>query len=174
MLTLSNEIRVLSLFVHLTATAVWIGGLLATMILVWPTMRKGLEGNVVLYRLLSGFRKRFYPISNLSLAALITTGLFQMASDPNYDGFLTFDNPWSQIMLLKHILIAVMALAGLLLQYAVAPALERASLLLEREKGDDSTVEEWDKLRQREIMLTWFNGLLGLGIVGLSVWLSIL
>ena len=77
-------------------------------------------------------------------------------------------------MLLKHILIAVMALAGLLLQYVVAPALERASLLLEHEKGDDSTAQAWDKLRQREIMLTWFNGLLGLGILGLSVWLSVL
>lgn len=171
---MSNEIHVLSLFVHLTATAFWIGGLLTTMILVWPTMRKGLEGNPALYTLLSGLRKRFYPISNLSLAALITTGLFQMSTDPNYDGFLTFNNTWSKLMLLKHILIAVMALAGLLLQYAVAPALERASLLLEHEKGKETTQSEWDSLRKREVMLTWFNGLLGLGILGLSVWLSIL
>lgn len=171
---MSNEVRVLSLFVHLTATTVWIGGMLITMILVWPTMRRGLEGSPALYRVLSGLRKRFYPISNLSLMALITTGLFQMASDSNYDGFLTFDNPWSQLMLIKHILIVFMALAGLVLQYGVAPALERSSLLLEREKGDDSTAQTWDTLRKREVWLTWFNGLLGLSILALSVWLSIL
>lgn len=171
---MSDEIRVLSLFVHLTATAIWIGGLLTTMILVWPTMRKGLEGNPALYNLLSGLRKRFYPISNLSLVALITTGLFQMASDEYYDGFMSFDNTWSQVMLAKHILIVFMAIAGLLLQYGVAPSLERASLLLEREKGKDSTKAEWDSLRKREVILTWFNGLLGLGILGLSVWLGIL
>lgn len=171
---MSNEVRVLSLFIHLTATAFWIGGLLTTMILVWPTMRKGLEGNVALYRLLSGLRKRFYPISNLSLAVLITTGLFQMSTNKNYDGFLTVDNEWSKVMLLKHILIGVMAIAGLLLQYGVAPSLERTSLLLEHEKGDDSTAKAWETLRRREVILTWFNGLLGLGILALSVWLSVL
>lgn len=171
---MSNEVYALSLFVHITATTIWIGGMLITMILVWPTMRRGLEGNPALYGVLSGLRKRFYPISNLSLMALIVTGLFQMASDPNYDGFLTFDNPWSQLMLIKHILIVLMALAGIVLQYGVAPALERASLLLAHEKAQESTSDEWDTLRQREVWLTWFNGLLGLGILALSVWLSVL
>jgi uncharacterized membrane protein len=169
---LSSELRVLSLFVHVTASVLWIGGLLLTMILVWPTMRRGLEDNPALYRLLSGLRKRFYPISNLSLITLIVTGLFQMSSDRYYEGFMTFDNLWSRLMLAKHILIGMMALAGLVLQYGVAPALERTSLLLEKEKGDDLTTETWDELRRREVWLTWFNALLGLSILGLSVWIT--
>ena len=164
----------LSLFVHLTATVVWIGGLLVTMILVWPAIRRTLEASPALYRLLSQIRKRFYPISNLALAALIVTGLFQMTADSNYNGFLTFDNTWSKIMLLKHIVVGLMAVAGLVLQYGVAPELERTSLLLEHGKGTDETDNQWQKLRRRETQLTWINGLLGLSVLAFSAWLGAL
>jgi putative copper export protein len=171
---LSSESLALSLFVHLVSTALWIGGLLITMILVWPSARRALEESPALYRLLSRLRKRFYPISNLCLVALIVTGLFQMTASEYYDGFMTFDNTWSQIMLAKHVLIAFMALAGLALQYGVAPALERTSLLLEHGKGNTGTGQEWQALRQREVWLTWANGLLGVAVLGLSAWLGTL
>jgi uncharacterized membrane protein len=169
---MSSEYLALSLFVHLTATTLWIGGLFITSILVWPSMRRSLETSPALYSLLSRLRQRFYPISNLCLIALIVTGLFQMTANENYDGFLNFENSWSKIMLAKHILIAVMALAGLLLQYGVAPALERQSLLLE--KGKASSPTEYDKLRQREVWLTWLNALLGLIVLGMSAALGAL
>jgi uncharacterized membrane protein len=165
---MSSETLALSLFVHLSATALWIGGLFITMILVWPSVRRSLEDSPALYRLLSRLRQRFYPISNLCLAALIVTGLFQMTASPNYDGFLNFDNTWSKIMLAKHILIGFMALTGLLLQYAVAPALERQSLLLEKGKGGESTSQQFAQSRQREIWLTWLNALLGLAVLAMS------
>lgn len=171
---MSNGTLALSLFVHLTATAIWIGGLLITMILVYPETVRVLQDSPALYQFLSRLRKRFYPISNLSLAALIVTGLFQMTADPSYDGFLTFDNPWSQIMLVKHILIGVMALVGLALQYGVAPALERTSLLLERGKAKADGEAEFRKLRQREVYLTWTLGLMGLSILAMSAWLGAL
>lgn len=171
---MSSESLVLSLFVHLVSTALWIGGLLITMILVWPSVRRALQESPALYSLLSRLRKRFYPISNLCLVALIVTGLFQMTASEFYDGFLTFDNTWSQIMLIKHILIAAMALAGLALQYLVALALERASLLLEHGKGTTGTAQEWQALRQREVWLTWVNGILGIAVLGFSAWLGAL
>lgn len=157
----------LSLFFHLTATAIWIGGLLVTSILVWPEMRRVLENSPALYSLLTRLRKRFYPISNICLAVLIVTGLFQMTADTNYDGLMTFNNEWSRVMLIKHITIVLMALTGWLLQYGIVPSLERTTLLLERNKGDQA---EWTKLRHREIRLTWINVLLGLVILGLSAW----
>jgi uncharacterized membrane protein len=165
---MSSEYLALSLFVHLTATALWVGGLFITMILVWPSLRRSLEESPALYRLLSRLRQRFYPISNLCLAALIVTGLFQMTANENYNGFLNFDNTWSQIMLAKHIVIAIMALAGLLLQYGVAPALERESLLLEKGKGSKSTTESYAQSRQREVWLTMLNALLGLVVLAMS------
>lgn len=171
---MSNVSLAISLFIHLLATVLWIGGIFITLILVLPAARRSLEQSPAFYRLLSRLRKTFYPISNLSLAALIVTGLFQMTANPNYDGFLTFDNTWSQVMLAKHIAIVGMALAGLVLQYGVAPALERASLLLEREKGDSSTPATWQTLHQREIRLTWLNAFLGFLVLFFSAWVTAL
>jgi len=174
MCIVSNELLALSLFFHLTATAVWIGGLLITMLLVWPAARHTLEEAQPLYSLLRSLRKRFYPISNLSLFVLIATGLFQMTADPNYEGFMRFDNTWSVVMLVKHVVIVFMALAGLALQYGTAPALERTSLLLERGKDDSSIAQQWTSLRRREVILTWATGLLGLSVLAFSAWLGVL
>ncbi len=171
---MSSELLALSLFFHLMATAVWIGGLLITMLLVWPALRRNLEQTQPLYTMLRSLRKRFYPISNLSLIVLIITGLFQMTADPNYLGFLQFSNTWSVVMLVKHIVIVLMALAGLALQYSVAPTLERTSLLLERGKGDDMTVQQWERLHRREVLLTWAMGLLGVAVLAFSAWLGVL
>lgn len=168
---MSSASLALSLFVHIVSTVIWIGGLLITMLLVWPAVTRSLAEAPTLYSLLLDLRKRFYPISNLCLVALIVTGLFQMTANEFYDGLLNFDNTWSQVMLAKHILIVFMALAGLALQYGVAPSLERTSLLLERGKGDAA---QWQILRNREIRLTWLNGLLGVGVLGCSAWLSAL
>lgn len=168
---MSKASLALSLFVHLSATAIWIGGILITMLLVWPSVRRSLQESPALYSTLSQLRTRFYPISNLCLVALIVTGLFQMTADPNYNGLLTFDNTWTQIMLAKHLVIVGMALTGLALQYGVAPQLERTSLLLERGKSDDATTQaQWQQLHQREVWLTWLNGILGVAVLACSAW----
>ena len=172
---MSSEFLALSLFFHLTATTIWIGGLLITMFLVWPAMRRVLEGSPAIIQLLSRLRRRFYPISNLALMTLIVTGLFQMTASQYYDGFMTFDNTWSKIMLVKHIVIVLMAVAGLLLQYGVAPALERTSLQLQHSTSTDEKLSyEWEVLYQRERWLTWINGLLGLLVLAFSAWLGAL
>lgn len=165
---MSNQtVLAISLFFHLVSTAVWIGGLMILSILVFPEARRVLENQPALYTLLSRLRKRFTPLSNLALAVLIATGLTQMSLDPNYNGILQFDNTWSVVMLLKHITIIGMVVCGLILQYAVAPALERASLLAERGKGNP---EEWAHLRRREVRLTWLNVILGVLVLGFSAW----
>lgn len=157
----------LSLFFHILSTALWIGGLLITSLLVWPEARRVLQDQPALYRFLSRLRGRFAPISNLALATLVVTGLVQMSLDPYYEGFLSFDNEWSRVMLAKHIAIVLMALAGLGLQYGVVPALERASLLLEKGKGKP---EDWAKLRQREVRLSWLNVGMGVLVLFFSAW----
>jgi len=162
-----STILAISLFFHLLATAIWVGGLLITTLLVWPEMRRVLESNISLYSLLARLRKKFTPMSNLALAVLITTGLIQRSLDPNYDGFMTFDNTWSRVMLVKHIAIILMVIVGLVLQNAVFPALERTTLLLERQKAD---VTAYEALRRREIRLTWVNVILGVCVLGFSAW----
>ncbi len=155
----------LSLFVHILATVVYIGGLLVTALLVFPEVRRAIDGQPAFYRVLSRLRQRFYPISNLCLAALWVTGLLQMTADPHYDGFLTFDNDWSRIMLLKHLLIVGMMVAGVALQYGVAPSLERVSLLMAHSKGAPA---EWQRLRRAEVRLTWLLTALGVAVLACS------
>jgi len=157
----------LSLFVHLLATVVWIGGLMTTLLLVWPAARRTLDQNPAIYRFLSRIRMRFFPLSTLSLMALIVTGLFQMSASPYYEGFMTFNNVWSRVMLAKHLTIVAMVICGLTLQWGVIPSLERLSLLLERDKGDAAA---WARLRQREIMLTWVSAILAVGVLAFSAW----
>lgn len=168
---MSPSLLAISYFFHLIATVIWIGGLITLSLLVIPEARRVLKEAPPLNNLLLRWRKRFTPYSNLSLVVLIVTGMLQMSSDENYDGLMTFDNEWSRILLLKHIAIIGMIVAGLVLQYALAPALERASLLLERGKADAAELEA---LHRRERRLTAVNVALGVLVLGFSAWLTAL
>ena len=161
----------LSYFVHLVATVVWIGGLVTLTLFVWPETKRVLADNPTLYGLLTRLRQRFVPLTNLSLVVLVFTGFVQMSANKYYDGVLKLDNDWSRLLLFKHIAIFGMVLCGLVLQYSVTPALERASMLRERGKGDAA---EWEKLRRREVRLTWLNVALGLAVLGFTAWMTAL
>lgn len=168
---MNQPILAVSVFFHLVATVVWIGGLLLTAVLVWPEMRRVLSESPALYQLLTRLRKRITPWFNLSLAVLIITGLTQMALNPNYDGLMRFDNEWSRVILYKHIALVGMVICGVILQYRVVPALERLTLALEHGKGNPA---EWERLRRQEVRLTWFNVVLGIMILGFSAWATTL
>lgn len=156
-----------SYFFHLVATIVWVGGLVMMVVLVWPEVSRALAEKPELYALLTRLRKRFVPWTNLSLAVLVMTGFVQMSADPNYKGFLQFSNDWSKAILLKHIAVIGMVACGMFLQLGVSPALERATLLLERGKGDPA---EWQRLRRQEVRLTWLNAALGILVLAFTAW----
>ncbi|MFW5772533.1 MAG: CopD family protein, partial [Phototrophicaceae bacterium] len=91
----------------------------------------------------------------------------QMSLNPNYDGLMQFNNPWSRVILLKHIALLGMIASGAVLQLWVFPALERASLLIERGQG---TADEYERLRRQEVRLTWLNAGLGVAVLAFSAW----
>jgi uncharacterized membrane protein len=166
-----TTILAFSYFFHLIATIVWIGGLVMLVILVWPEANRAIANNPALRTFLTRVRRRFMPLTHLSLVVLVVTGLIQMTADPNYDGVLQFTNEWSRVILLKHLAIGGMFLSGLALQFWVTPALERVSLLAEH--GRDDPVE-WAKLRRTEVRLTWLNVLLGILVLGFTAWATAL
>lgn len=161
----------ISYFFHLVATVVWVGGLVILSLLVVPAAQRVLAESPTLGALLDRLRQRFTPLANLSLAVLIVTGLTQMSGDSNYDGVLQFNNAWSQAILLKHVAIVGMVVAGVILQYSVVPALERARLLAERGKGDPDAEAQ---LRRREARLTWFSMTLGVLVLAFSAYATAL
>ncbi len=165
------SILAISLFFHVLATLVWVGGLLFMAVFVYPETQRVLAENPALHRLLGRLRKRFTPLTNLALVVLIATGLTQMALDENYDGVMQITNDWSRIILIKHLVLVVMVAVGVWLQFGVTPALERTGLLLEKGKGDPAqTAATMETLRRRERRLMWLSLLLGIVIVALSVW----
>jgi uncharacterized membrane protein len=168
---LSPSILAISYFFHLLATIVWIGGLVLLVVLVLPEARRVLGTDTAFYALLTRLRRRFMPMTNLSLAVLVVTGLVQMSGDPHYDGVLQFTNEWSRVILFKHVAVAGMFVCGLALQYGVAPALERSTLLVEHHKGDPA---ELGRLQRREARLTWINVALGVLVLGFTAWATAL
>lgn len=164
---MNQPILAISVFFHLVATAVWIGGLLLTVILVLPETRRAMQKSPSLLELLTRIRKRMTPLFNLSLAVLVTTGMFQMSLDSNYDGVMQITNEWSRVMLFKHIAIVGLVVAGVMLQFGVAPALERTALLVERGKGDAAALT---RLRRREALLSWVSAGLGVVVLAFSAW----
>ncbi|MCC7206204.1 MAG: CopD family protein [Anaerolineae bacterium] len=152
----------LSFALHLLATVVWIGGLILATALVWPEVRAAISRNgenASLLDFLDRLRKRFNPIANLSLLLLIVTGLFQMDKSPHYDGLLVFQNDWSRAILVKHVAVLGMVGVGVLMQFGVIPALERATLLASR--GKEQGTADLERLRRRERRLTALNATLG-------------
>jgi uncharacterized membrane protein len=155
----------ISLFLHLVATAVWIGGLLLMVILVWPEARALIsrpEHGGVILDLLDRVGKRFSPLTNLSLLVLIATGLFQMAQDPNYDGVLQFTNDWTRVILLKHVAVLGMVVVGWVMQGGIMPALERAALLIRSGLSTGESAAALERLRRRQRQLTVLNCVLGI------------
>lgn len=157
----------LSYFLHLVATVVWIGGLLLLTLVVWPEARALLarqDQSGLLLDFLDRLRKRFYPLTNLSLVVLTVTGLFQMDQNPHYDGLLQLTNDWTRAILLKHVAVLGMLVIGLAMQWGVVPALERATLLVRN--GRESP--DLDRLRRRERQLTVLNCTLGIVVLILT------
>ena len=168
---MSPSILAISYFFHLLATIVWIGGLVTLVQFVLPESRRVLGTNPQFYSLLSRLRRRFFPLTNLSLAVLVVTGLIQMSGDPHYAGVLQFTNVWTRVILFKHVAVLGMFVCGMILQYTVAPSLERATLLAEHHKGDPAALE---RLRRAEARWTWINLLLGVLVLGFTAWATAL
>lgn len=158
---MKETILAISYFVHLIATVVWIGGLAMMLFLIWPETARSLVNQDERRRVVMGIQARFRPMANLSLVLLLGTGMVQMSGDPNYEGFLTFENTWSIAMLLKHIAFEAMIGLAAFTQFALAPAIERAILLAS--KGQPSELE---KLLAREVQLMW--SMAGLGVIVLA------
>lgn len=155
---------VISLFFHLLATVVWIGGLVLMTVLVWPEARRilaqGTHPALVTY--LDRLRNRFNPLATLSLIVLIVTGLYQMARNPNYEGVLQFNNTWSRAILVKHIAVLGMIITGAVMQWSIIPAIERVTLYLSQGKMAPK-LPDVEKLRRRERQLVATN--CGLGVL---------
>jgi uncharacterized membrane protein len=146
------SILALNYWLHLIATIIWVGGLAALILVIWPgisvvSLKNNGEQHSNLTHLLDVIENRFRALANLSLVVLITTGVIQMADDPHYEGFLKIDSIWAIGMLAKHAVIALIIALMFFAQFNIGPALSRAVMLAR--KGNMVSQAEESKLRAR-------------------------
>ena len=144
------------------ATVVWIGGLAALSLVVLPAARS-FEAEVYA-AFMDRLQRRLDPLSWLSLVFLVGTGLFQMSANPNYSGFLAFDNRWALAILVKHILFFAMTGVAAYLTWGLLPQLRRAALL--RARGKNSA--DIAALAAREQTLVRLNLVLAVLVLALT------
>ena len=147
-----NWVIAVSYFLHMIATVIWVGGIAVMAMVVYPGARRVLGDGAG--ALMAELHRRFSPLAMIALAALIVTGLAQMAVNKNYEGFLSIANTWGVAILFKHLAFAVMTVIGAYSVWGVAPALARLALLEMKGKADGN---ELAALRKREERLNQLN-----------------
>jgi uncharacterized membrane protein len=150
----SDWIIAASYFFHMAATVVWVGGITVMALVVYPGSRRVLGDLPLRGALIAELNRRFSPLAMIALAALIVTGLSQMAVNPNYTGLLKIENAWSWAILLKHVVFGVMTVVGAYSVWGVGPAIARLTLLESRGK---LIGEDLGALRRREERLNQLN-----------------
>lgn len=149
----------LSYWIHLLATALWLGGLALMGLVAWPALQQQtLAANHWL-----DLQKRFTPWVNGSLVILLVTGFVQMTNDANYDGFLQVDTLWAQAILIKHIGVVAMILIGGYIQWRLHPEMERVGLLAA--KRPELAAEEQAAILGQENRLLRLNLLCAAGVL---------
>jgi len=101
---MSQTLTVLSFWLHSVATVIFIGHHLLFSLFYLPSFETKQE-NPVNGTILSEISKRSRLWMYASLAIFIITGIYLMFVDPGYLGIGNFNNMWSIMMLVKHILI---------------------------------------------------------------------
>ena len=97
----------LSYWLHVLATVVFIGQFVLLATIYLPVLSKAGNGTA-----LSEISKHSRPWLYSSMLVFIITGIYLMIVDQNYLGIGKFENFWSVLMLVKHLLILGMIVMG--------------------------------------------------------------
>lgn len=153
----------LTYWLHMLATVLWLGSLVAVTLLVLPAARRSLDTKSQ-SQLLEAIQHRLDPLGWFSLALLLITGLFQMSANPNYEGFLAISGQWAISILVKHIFFGGMILVSAAQTWWLLPSIRRA-MLRQQKSGDETDVIA---LRKREALLLNLNLILAILILGMT------
>jgi uncharacterized membrane protein len=147
-------------WLHMLATVVWIGSLAAINILVLPASQRTLSLSDQL-SFISAMQKRLEPLAWFCMGILFVTGLFQLSTSPQYDGFLSLSTQWSFAILIKHGFAVVMVVVSAIQTWEILPAIQRT--LMKKEKADEA---ELAKLQRKELLILRINLVLSALILG--------
>lgn len=164
--------QTIAYWLHMIATVVWIGGLAAMIMLVTPMGHSHLDEEGAA-KLQFKSLQRLESLIWFCIIVLVSTGILQMSSHPNYQGFLEIGNRWSTAILIKHLVFLVMVLLSAYLSWGLTPKLERIILLNAHKRspnGDrvDGSHLESTRISRRITILLTINLVLGICVLGLT------
>ncbi|MBI3399636.1 MAG: CopD family protein [Deltaproteobacteria bacterium] len=113
----------LSYWLHLTATVVWIGGTFFILFIAIPSTKQVLGADAS--KLMGKISKRFTPIANYSIIALIVTGITLTALNKQFSGIGNFGNNWTLVLILKHFLVLGMVVVHFYRGLVLTPKIAR-------------------------------------------------
>lgn len=159
---------IFSVWLHVLAAAVWIGGMVFIALVLVPATRRP-EHRGVAASLVRWTGRRFRWIGWLGLALLLLTGAFSMAQR----GFVwadlvsgkVWEDPFGQLVGVKLLLVAVILFLSVLHDFVIGP---RATDLLQNNPGSPQAL----KFRRQASWIGRFNLLLALVVVALGVMLT--
>jgi len=160
-----RDLYLVSVYVHLLCTAIWIGGMLFLALVVVPVLRRP-ELRTQAPALFATTGRRFRSVGWATLIALVATGLIQL--DFRLGGLATLGDaawwrlPFGRLLGIKLTLVALTLSLAAVHDFWIGP---RASRLLEQEPASPRA-QQW---RAGASWLGRINLLLGLGIVALAV-----
>lgn len=116
---------------HDLFSAIWMGGLIVTVLAFMPAVKAVLGANPQAKKVMSAFQKRQSTWVYISIVGLILTGLLMTERSPEFERLFGFGNPYTAALSIKHILVLAM----------IAISLYR-SLVLGRAQGPSSAQKE--------------------------------
>ena len=151
-------LSVVFMWIHLTATIIWLGGIAFILLVALPSARQVLRGEAG--ALMGEVTRRFTPMANLSILFLFLSGIFLMAINGNISGEV-FKGGHDTTMQLKILLFLLMAGVHFFRGKVLAPRIAKT-----QSDGEKA------RLQKLSLNLVWLNFGSGLAVLFLSAFVG--
>ncbi|MBI5050819.1 MAG: DUF4149 domain-containing protein [Nitrospirae bacterium] len=145
-------------WLHLISTVIWIGGITFILFIAIPSAKQvlGIEAG----KLMGEISKRFTPIANYSIIFLVVTGVALTGLNKQFSGIGIFENKWTWILTLKHIIVLVMVVVHFYRGLVLTPKIARTESSAEK-----ATLQ---KLSLNLVRVNFYFGMLVLLLSGIT------
>jgi uncharacterized membrane protein len=170
-----NYLAIFILWLHVVAGVVWIGGMIFTLMSLFPYLGVGATGRSPLVieqlRLFQNAQTRFHFLAARAAEIIVLTGIFNILMRGYYSQF-TFSSRYMGILTLKILLLSVMITIRIINSRAVVSKIgDYLSNLPPAKQFTDQVPESIIQLQKKSKLSLMINTILGLVAVFLALML---
>ena len=112
---------------HDVFTAIWIGGMLTTLLALMPAYKPLTEEKSAGKALLIRYQKKLRVFALVGIIGLWITGIFLGRQSQAYGGFIQFSTPYETLISIKHLLIFLMVIIAIYRGFGMGSKIEHFS-----------------------------------------------